>query len=313
MSVERNSCPKTCKMMMLRLTILLLFAVSVGFCQSRPSIYVHLNGKDTTTKLQIISSTLDSANVRVTGKNGLSIKGLGENDFVIVSSSDTADLISCQEMTSETTSDLAISLIFDNSGSMFSAYDSLTMYADRFIDSLSDGFIANAITFDDVERKPSFELSRRGTMYIALTGFSSEREVLKDFWHYYDTVRSKYSPLNDAMLAAIEQIRYRRQKSKDERKDVVILVTDGADNASKTTLSTLQELIEALKVTLFTISYSNEPNNKLDWLARKTGGKHFNSYYLHDLRNLLDGIRRNISSSYKLTYRFPFRGASTPK
>jgi len=298
---------------MLRVTILLIFAVSVGFCQFGPTIYVHPTGKDTTAKLQIISLNQDSASIRVTGKNGLSIKGLNENNFVIVSSADTAEFVTCAEVTTETTSDLAISFIFDNSGSMFSTYDSLTKYADRFIDSLSDGFIVNALTFDDIDRKPSFELSRRGTMYIALSGFSSEREVLKDFWHFYDTVRSKYTPLNDALLAALEQIRYRRQKSKDERKDIVILVTDGVDNASKTTLSTLQELTEALKVTLFTISYSNEPNNRLDWLARKTGGKHFNSYYLHDLRNVLEGIRRNITSGYKLTYSFPFRGASVPK
>lgn len=290
-----------------------MFAVSVGFCQSGPTIYVHPNGQDTTAKLHIITSTLDSASIRVAGKNGLSIKGLNENNFVIVSSSDTSEFVSCQEVTTETTSDLAISFIFDNSGSMFSTYDSLTRYADNFIDSLSDGFIANALTFDDIERKPSFELSRRGTIYIALSGFLSEREVLKDFWHFYDTVRSKYTPLNDALLAALEQIRYRRLKSKDERKDIVILVTDGVDNASKTTLSTLQELTDALKVTLFTISYSNEPNNKLDWLARKTGGKHFNSYDLRDLRNVLKDIRRNITSSYKLTYSFPFRGASRPK
>lgn len=290
-----------------------MFAVSVGFCQSGPTIYVHPNGQDTTAKVHIITSTLDSANIRIADKNGLSIKGLNKNNFVVVSSSDTAEFVSCQEVTTETTSDLAISFIFDNSCSMFSTYDSLTRYADNFIDSLSDGFIANALTFDDIERKPSFELSRRGTMYIALSGFSSEREVLKDFWHFYDTVRSKYTPLNDALLAALEQIRYRRQKGKDERKDIVILVTDGADNASKTTLSTLQELTEALKVTLFTISYSNEPNNKLDWLARKTGGKHFNSHNLNDLRNVLEGIRSSITSSYKLTYSFPFRGASRPK
>lgn len=290
-----------------------MFAASGVFSQSGPTIYVHPGGKDTTTKLHIIASTQDSAAVRVTGKNGLGIKGLNENNFVIVSSFDTAEFVTCQEVTTETTSDLAISFIFDNSGSMFSTYDSLTTYADRFIDSLADGFIANALTFDDIDRKPSFELSRRGTMYIALTGFSSEREVLKNFWHFYDTVRSKYTPLNDALLAALEQIRYRRQKSKDERRDIVILVTDGVDNASKTTLSTLQELTEALKVTLFTISYSNEPNNRLDWLARKTGGQHFNSYYLHDLRNVLEGIRHSISSSYKLTYQFPFRGASSPK
>lgn len=298
---------------MLRVTILLTFLVSAGFCQSRPTIYVHPNGKDTTAKLQIIASTLDSASIRVTDKNGLTIKGLNESNFVIVSSSDTAEFVSSEEVTTEITSDLAISFIFDNSGSMFSTFDSLTRYADRFIDSLSDGFIANVLTFDDIDRKPSFELSQRGTMYIALSGFSSEREVLKDFWHFYDSVRSKYTPLNDALLAALEQIRYRRQKGKDERRDIIILVTDGADNASKTTLSTLQELTEALKVTLFTISYSNEPNNKLDWLARKTGGKHFNSHYLHDLRNVLEAIRRNISSSYKLTYSFPFRGASSPQ
>lgn len=290
-----------------------LFACAPIYAQNVDNISIELTSNPQKDFLRSVYMTRDSAVIRVNGKNGLPKRELKESNLIIHSNGDTAEILSLEEVVNETTQDIAISFIFDNSSSMFSAYDSLTKYADRFIDSLSDGFIANALTFDDIERKPSFETTQRGTMYIAMTGFTSERETLKDFWHFYDTVRSKYTPLNDGLLAALEQIRYRRLKTKDTRMDIIILVTDGADNASKTTLSTLQELINALGVKVYTLSFHNEPNGKLNYLARKTGGTHFDCNYLQSLRNVLESIRRNTTYAYKLTYRFPFRGAVTPR
>lgn len=299
--------------MTLRDITLLFFVASAGYCQRGPSIYVHTNTPDTTLRLQIISADRDSASIRVKDKKFSVVSTLTRENFVVVSAGDTAEILSCEAVTTTTTSDLALSFIFDNSGSMFSAYDSLTSYADTFIDSLGDGFEANALTFDEIERKANYERSQRGTMYIALSGFTSERKPLKRFWHSYDSIRTDYTPLNDALLTALEQIHERRKKNTKERQDIIILVTDGADNASKTTLTTLQELAKALGVTIYSINYNNKPNSKLEWLTRKTGGKHFNCYDLVELRTTLERVRSEITSGYTVRYRFPFRGASSPK
>jgi hypothetical protein len=293
--------------------IILFFAISpAAFAQPLEEIRIGLRRGSNLT-LTTVSSGYDSAVVRITGKDGIFARDFNPRDFVVRRSNDTAVINSCKISNSVTTKDIALTIILDNSGSMFHAYDSLTKYLDRFIDSLADGFEANALTFDNVERKPTYAVSQRGSMYIALSGFTSDRNELKDFWHFYDTIRSDFTPLNDALLQGFEEIRYRRQKGDSARNDIVIVVTDGFDNASSTRLATLEEYSEALGITLFTISFRIEPDRKLDWLARKTHGRHFQSDDLPSLRITLDGLRRNISSSYVLRYEFPFHGAATGK
>jgi hypothetical protein len=293
--------------------IILFFPISpAAFAQPLEEIRVGLRRESNLT-LTTVSTGYDSAVVRVTGKDGIFAADFNTKDFVVRRSDDTAVINSCEISNSVTTKDIALTIILDNSGSMFHAYDSLAKYMDRFIDSLADGFEANALTFDNIERRPSYAVSQRGSMYIALSGFTSHRNELKDFWHFYDTIRSDFTPLNDALLQGFEEIRYRRQKGDSLRTDIILVVTDGFDNASSTRLGTLEEYSEALGITLFTISFRVEPDRKLDWLARKTHGAHFQSDDLISLRIALEKLRKNISSSYVLRYAFPIRGASGGK
>jgi hypothetical protein len=292
---------------MIRSLLLLFFFCSTAFAQPGNHISIRLTKPERKIILPLIIA-YDSAVIRATNEKGDHLAKLKPQDFLVVRGSDTAEIISCTEEHHTSTKDLALSFILDNSGSMYHSYDSVAVYMDSFIDSLADGFVGNVITFDNVERKPNFESGRNG-IFLALSGFTSEREALKDFWHFYDTIRSEFTPLYDALVASMRQVQKRRLSGDSLRQDIIIVVTDGVDNASRSSLSTLREFASAMPLTLYTISYRIEPDNKLDWLARRTKGKHYTTDELFLLHNFLEEIRKNITASYTLKYQFTFKGA----
>ena len=293
---------------MIRSLLLLLLFSSAAFAQPGDHISIRLRKPRTNIILPLITE-YDSAVIRATNEKGDHLTKLKSQDFLVTRGADTAEIISITEHHNVSTKDLAISFILDNSGSMYHSYDSVATYMDSFVDSLADGFVANAIVFDNKERKPNFESGRNG-LFIALSGFTSERKALKDFWHFYDAIRTEFTPLYDALVASFRQVRIRRLLGDSLRQEIIIVITDGLDNASRSTLSTLQEFASVLPLTLYTISYRIEPDNKLDWLARRTKGKHYTTDELFLLHNFLEEIRKNISASYTLKYRFPFKGAA---
>lgn len=250
----------------------------------------------------------DTIDARVWSKHGL-VRGLKKEDFVVTQGADTAVVTDFKEVTSATTSDVAFTFVLDNSGSMFSAYDSLTKYLDEFIDLIGDGAIMNAITFDNIERKPHYEGVRKNRIFLALSGFTEDKQEIKDFWHFYDTIRSDFTPLYDGTVAGLLAIRDRRQKGDVARREIVMVVTDGSDNISQTTLSELEELADAMQITLYTVSYRSEPDRKLAWLVKKTGGRHYDAMSLKHLSLSLQDLRKEFTSAYRLVYGFPFGGA----
>src|SRR5204862_1706105 len=107
--------------------------------------------------LDISSIQADTAYIRVRTTEGLAMQKLSTEDFLITRDADTAEILSSTASTSENTYDLAFTFILDNSGSMYHSYDSLTKYLDNFIDSVAEGFVANAMAFDKVERKRTYD------------------------------------------------------------------------------------------------------------------------------------------------------------
>ncbi len=292
---------------MLRSFLLILLLTSSAFAQFGNPLSVTLKKPDAKTVF-LLTSDLDSVVIRATNDKGDHLPKLKPEDFLITRNGDTAVILSCRETQNVTSKDLALTFILDNSASMFHSYDSVTKYLDEFIDSIANGFVGNIITFDNNERKPSYE-SSRNKLFIALSGFSSDRVALKDFWHSYDTIRSDFTPLYDALITGLRRITQRKLSGDSLRQEIVIVVTDGADNSSASNISTLKEYILALPITLYTVSYRVEPDGKLDWIAKKTKGKHYTTDELFILKGILDEIRKNISASYTLKYEFPFKGA----
>jgi len=289
-------------MRLVAMVIALFLAVS-GYSQDP---HVHLRKKANGTVN--ITANGDKLAVRVWSQKGI-VRGLKQEDFIVTQGADTAEIVSFSEVTSESTADVAFTFILDNSGSMFSAYDSLTKYLDEFVDLIGDGMTANVITFDNVERKPNYEGVRKNRIFIALSGFTEDKQEMKDFWHFYDTIRSDFTPLYDATVSGLLAIHDRHTKGDVARHEIVMVITDGSDNISKTTLRELEELAEAMRITLFTVSYRAEPDRKLAWLVRKTGGRHYDASSLRELSESLRDLRKEFTSAYRIVYAFPLKGA----
>ena len=262
-------------------------------------------------ELKVNSYNTDSANVRVTNKKNHTVHKLTADDFLVIRDDDTAAIISCIETTSASTNDLALTFILDNSASMFHSYDSLTKYLDRFIDSLGDGFIADAIAFDNIERKRSFDGTERESLFIASSEFTQNRNELKNFWHSYDTIRTDLTPLYSAIISGLLRISDRRKSGDSIRTEIVIVVTDGEDNGSRVSIEKLYALASVMPVTVYTVNFRSDMDGRLFWLAKKTRGDHYVAEDLVELQKALEFLRKDISNSYKLVYTFPLRGASS--
>jgi hypothetical protein len=283
--------------------VIILLLAANGYSQG-PHVHLRNNAKGR-VNITVNSDTLEA---RVWSQKGI-VRGLKQEDFIVTQGTDTATIVSFAEVTSESTADVAFTFILDNSGSMFSAYDSLTKYLDEFVDHIGEGATANVITFDNVERKPNYEGVRKNRIFIALSGFTEDKQEMKDFWHFYDTIRSDFTPLYDATVSGLLAIRDRHTKGDVARHEIVMVITDGSDNISKTRLSELEELAEAMRITLFTVSYRAEPDRKLAWLVRKTGGRHYDAASLKEMNESLRDLRKEFTSAYRMVYAFPFKGA----
>ena len=277
--------------------------------QPRGKIVIQFSSYTNSTIL-IKSRSNDSAVVRVLNSTGHSIDHLGAEDFVVRKDDDTGTIISCTPITNSSTDDIAITFVLDNSGSMFHSYDSLTRYLDAFVDSLPNGFVADAMTFDNRERKRTFDATSREELFIASSEFSGSRTALKAFWHSYDSIRTDLTPLYDCIIKGLERIIDRRRNGDSLKTEVMIVVTDGSDNASSIRIEKLQEFVRILPLRLFSVNFRSDPDGRLLWLAKKSKGDHFIANDLDSLREILEYLRRDISRAYQLKYYFPNRGAN---
>ena len=252
---------------------------------------------------------LDSANwneawVELDGASPLA-KQLTVSDFLVTSGEQTATVLSVDSVRSHASSHLALSFVLDNSGSMFHAYDSITRMCDTLLDSLPAGVIAQCVTFDKEPRSPSHLYTKRASTYIAPSGFRDSLRAISRFWHFFDTIRTTYTPLYDAIVGAIGNITARvLTDSTGKREDVVIVITDGADNASRANIETLADLAAASRVRLIAINFRSEVDTRLVWLARHTMGAYFLADDVADLRELLRRIGLRLTREYHITYQF---------
>ncbi len=257
----------------------------------------------------------DSANwseawIELDGAPPLS-KKLTTSDVHVTMGKQAAKILSIDSVGATFKSRLALSFVLDNSGSMFHAYDSLTRMCDTIVDSLTPGALGQAVTFDNTPRSESHLYTRRSSVFIAQSGFRDSIRAVKTFWHFFDTIRTGYTPLYDAIAAAVGNISSRRMNGDTARADVVIVVTDGEDNASRTDIETLSELLKATHVRLFAISFRSDVDKRLQWIARHSSGEYYLAYDIPDLTDLLHQMRRRISQQYHVRYQFNSPGPSS--
>jgi hypothetical protein len=239
-------------------------------------------------------------------------KKLDIADISVTDGKRFAEVLSVDSVGTKWKSNIALSFVLDNSGSMFHAYDSLTRNCDSILRAMPHGAIGQAITFDTRARSYSHLYTKEHSTFIAEQNFTDSMIVLSKFWHYYDTIRTQFTPLYDAIAGAVTNIEQRRIKNSSPRNDVLIVVTDGDDNASRASIELLQEILSSVHLRLFAINFRTEDDNRLDWLARKTGGEFFVCDNVAELRKLLRKIGLSIIRTYRIKYRFPSLRPSGP-
>jgi hypothetical protein len=260
--------------------------------------------KPASALLRVDSANWNEAWITLDGASP-SAKKLDRTDLRVTEGERIAKVISVDSIGSLFTSHLALSFMLDNSGSMFHAYDSLTRMCDSILAVLPSGVIFQAVTFDNTARSESHIYTKRASVFIAQSGFRDSAKAVRTFWHFFDTIRTQYTPLYDAIATVITNIDDRRAESNTAREDVILVVTDGEDNASRASIEMLNELVATAQVRLFAINFRTEADERLRWLARNAGGEFHVADDLRDLRELLRQIGSFLTRQYHIVYRFP--------
>jgi hypothetical protein len=234
-----------------------------------------------------------------------------KDDLRVTSGNRVAEILSVDSVAWRFRSRLAVSFVLDNSGSMFHAFDSLTRMCDSIIDSLPTGAIGQAVVFDDRYRNATHLYTARSSTFIAQREFTDSMSALRGFWHFFDTIRTQFTPLYDAIATAVTNIDNRRIKGDTAHNDILIVVTDGQDNASRASIEELEELLASAHLRLFAINFRVEDEGRLPWLAHHAGGAYFLANDLDELRTTLRKIVLSFTRQYHVRYRFPTLGPSS--
>jgi hypothetical protein len=293
------------------LRVFFLLVYLVGFASAILAQRVTIGLADSmAATLQVDSANWNDAWIEVSGMDTSSPLLTGK-DIHVSTGRRVAEVLSVDSIGARYRTRLALSFVLDNSGSMFHSYDTLTHFSDSLLAGQPPGLIAQAVVFDNKYRNPWELYTAEPSTFIAQSTegtFTEDTKALRNFWHFYDTIRTEFTPLYDAITAAATNINDRRPHDSVNRADLLIVVTDGQDNASRTSIETLETLLASSHIRLFAINYRVKEEGRLPWLARKTHGEYFMAENLMELKRILRAIGRDLTRQYHVRYRFPSLG-----
>lgn len=149
-----------------------------------------------------------------------------------------------------------------------------------------------------------------------LVTFDSDVQVLQDFTDSPERLSEAVrqirvggsSAMYDAVYLAIRQ----KVASRPRGRRIMVVISDGDDNASRTTFDEALDVAQRNDVVIYTISTNSTANfgadrqergdRLLENLAESTGGRAFYPLELEDLVETLDGIADELRSQYEITY-----------
>lgn len=226
-------------------------------------------------------------NVTVLDRHNVPVAGLGKDNIHVYE-----DRV-LQQVTSFSHDDLPLTagIVVDNSGSMGRKRDEVIAAALAFARSsnpLDQIFVVN---FND---RVSFGLppgipftSRQDQLERALSGIRAIGET----------------SLYDGMAAALDHL---QQGSHDKK--VLIVISDGGDNASKHTLAQVIDMARRSAAMIYAIGIFDEQDDDrnpavLKRFARETGGEAFFPESSTEVTSICEQIAHDIRSQYTLTYK----------
>jgi Ca-activated chloride channel homolog len=185
---------------------------------------------------------------------------------------------------------VTVGLVVDHSGSMRTKLAEVIAATRTFVRSSNPEDQMFVVNFNE---KVSLGLPTA----IRYTG--SAQELERAIWR---APAAGMTALYDAIAAGLQGVR----EGKRERK-VLVVISDGGDNASKVDLQQVLKLAEQSSAMIYTIGIFDEDDpdrntRSLTRLARATGGEAFFPGQLKEVVQICEGIARDIRNQYAIGY-----------
>lgn len=233
-----------------------------------------------------------SFGVTVVDRKGGYLTDLGERDFEVYEDGQKQELrffVPCEAQSGAAVpGELHLGALFDISGSMEADMRLARSAAIKFLDSLHDARDYTLVDFDTEVR-------------VARYGQS-------EFSRLVERIRSRkaegYTALWDAAGVYLDGA-----SGQDGRK-ILVLYTDGGDNASSITFSELTDLLKASDVTVHAIGFLEhqsagvrlEQRSRLLRIAELTGGQAFFPTSTRELDGVYGKVAAEIDAQYSMGY-----------
>jgi VWFA-related protein len=214
------------------------------------------------------------------------VSGLGKDDFQIFEDG----MLQQTRHFSHEDIPVTAGILVDNSGSMAPKRDDVIAAALAFARSSNPQDQMFVVNFND---SVSFGLP-------ADTQFTDRPEQLQ---RALSAIRAiGQTSLYDGIAVALDRL---KQGSRDKK--VLILISDGGDNASKHTLAQVIDMAKQSTAIIYAIGIFDEQDGDqnptvLKRFAKETGGEAFFPESSRNIASICEGIARDIRNQYTLTY-----------
>ena len=274
--------------LVLGLALVLLSAALLAQDRSQPQ--KDDKNKDFTRSIETLEVQLP---ISVLDKEGRPVDGLKQEHFQIFEDK-TQQIIKTFR---HEDIPLSLSLVIDNSGSMRNKRERVNSAALAFVRESNPEDETSIINFDDSAYLEQDFTGSIGDLIDALENIDARGETA----------------LYDALYLASDKV----MKDGKRDKKVVLVISDGEDNASKYGINKVIEALRQSKVTLYAIGlleqddqrgglFKKPPSKKakddLVKFAEITGGRAYFPKNLDEVEDLVKGIAHDLRNHYTLSY-----------
>jgi Ca-activated chloride channel family protein len=186
---------------------------------------------------------------------------------------------------------VSMGLVIDNSGSMRDKRPRVNEAAITLVQASNPNDEAFVVNFND-------------DFYLDLDkDFTSSIPELKEALERIDSRGS--TALRDAIIGSLDHL---KKASKDKK--VLLVVTDGEDNASRNSLEKMIREVQKTDTVIYTIGLLSQENRKeakrarkaLEQIAAASGGLAFFPENVDDVHNICEQVAHDIRNQYTLGY-----------
>jgi Ca-activated chloride channel family protein len=222
----------------------------------------------------------------VRDRGGHAVSGLKRDDFTVF---EDGKLQPIHVFRHEDTP-VTVGLVIDHSGSMRGKLEEVTSAAQAFVQSSNPGDHMFVVNFNE-----AVQLGLPAGMPFS----HSPEQLGKAIW---DAPAIGKTALYDAIAEALKRL----QESTDDKK-VLIVISDGGDNASKAVLDRVLKLTEQSNAMIYTIGIfePDDPDKNpgvLRHLAKESGGEAFFPAQTNETVEVCERIARDIRDQYTIGY-----------